>query len=285
MDPTPLLGRCDTRRSSFVVGIGRFVMEIDILGIDLAKNVFQLHGAGRSGRPVHRSKVSRGGLMEAVTRLCPRIVAMEACASAHYWARRFMATGIEVRLISPQYVSPFVKTNKNNRNDAEAIVEAACRPTMRFVTVKSVEQEDILAVHRMRGILVRQRTGIINQVRGLLGERGLVMPRTTQAFKRAIPDILANGSADLTPFVRQLVAQMIEHLLNLEAQICNLEGAIKEFVRRSELCRKITAVAGVGLAQMWEFCCDRKNHGAISAGFFDQTFLIDYRKLLVTPGR
>jgi len=129
---------------------------------------------------------------------------MEACSSAHHWARRFIALGIEVRLISPQYVSPFVKTNKNDRNDAEAIVEAASRPTMRFVSIKSVEQEDIQAVHRMRAILVRQRTAVINQIRGLLAERGLIIARSPQAFKRAIPTLLGNEGSELTAFCQAL---------------------------------------------------------------------------------
>ena len=141
-------------------------MDIDILGIDLAKRVFQLHGADRSGRALHRSKVTRDGFVEAVRSLRPRVVAMEACSSAHHWGRCFRAMGIEVRLISPQYVSPFVKTNKNDRNDAQAIVEAASRPTMNFVTVKSVEQQDMQAVHRVRELLVHQRTALINQARG-----------------------------------------------------------------------------------------------------------------------
>lgn len=123
-------------------------MEIDMLGIDLAKQVFQLHGADRRGRATHRGKVSRGSLFESVRILTPRMVVMEACSTAHHWARRFQSLGIEVRLISPQYGAPFVKTNKNDRNDAEAIVEAASRPAMRFVTVKSVERQDIQAAHR-----------------------------------------------------------------------------------------------------------------------------------------
>ena len=128
-------------------------MDIDILGIDLAKRVFQLHGADRRGHVLHRSKVTRDGFVQAVRSLRPRLVAMEACSSAHHWARCFQAMGIEVRLISPQYVSPFVKTNKNDRNDAQAIVEAASRPTMTFVTVKSLEQQDMQAVHRVRSCL------------------------------------------------------------------------------------------------------------------------------------
>jgi len=140
-------------------------MEIDILGIDLAKRVFQLHGAGRRGQALHRSKVMRAGLLEAVRILHPRIIGMEACSSALHWARRFQELGIEVRLISPQYVIPFVKTNKNDRNDAEPIAEAAGRPTMRFVTVKSVEQQDMQAVHRVRELLVAQRTASCLEVR------------------------------------------------------------------------------------------------------------------------
>ena len=144
-------------------------MEIDVLGIDLAKRVFQLHGASRSGRALHRSKVSRPGLIEAINRLNPRTVVMEACSSAHHWARRLQSMGFAVRLISPQYVAPFVKTNKNDRNDAEAIVEAASRPAMRFVSVKTVEQQDMQALHRQRQMLNQQRTALINQVRGILG--------------------------------------------------------------------------------------------------------------------
>lgn len=202
-------------------------MEIDILGIDLAKHVFQLHGAERSGRAVYRAKVGRGALMESIHQLRPRMVVMETCSSAHHWARRLMSLGIEVRLISPQYVAPFVKTNKNDRNDAEAIVEAASRPTMRFVTVKSVEQEDIQAVHRMRAILVRQHTAVINQIRGLLAERGQIIARSAQAFKHAIPALLSSEGSELTAFCQRLLTEMLQHLQALEARIRWLEVAIR----------------------------------------------------------
>ena len=221
-------------------------MEIDILGIDLAKHIFQLHGAERSGRAVHRSKVGRAALVEKVCKLRPRVIAMEACSSAHHWARRFISMGIEVRLISPQYVAPFVKTNKNDRNDAEAIAEAASRPTKRFVSVKSVEQEDIQAVHRMRAILVRQRTAVINQIRGLLAERGLIIARSAHAFKRDIHALLSGEGSELTAFCHALLTDMLQHLQELEGRIHRLEVAIQDFVRNSALCRKITAVDGVG---------------------------------------
>lgn len=221
-------------------------MEIDILGIDLAKRVFQLHGADRHGRVQHRSKVSRAALLAAVRELRPRVIAMEACSSAHHWGRCFQQMGVEVRLISPQYVSPFVKTNKNDRNDAEAIVEAACRPAMRFVTVKSVDQQDMQAAHRVRQLLVHQRTALINQVRGLLGERGVTIAQSPGAFKRAMPEILAQCDGELTSFGRALMTDLLQAVEALEQRIAQAEAWIKSFMNRSALCKKITAIAGVG---------------------------------------
>jgi transposase len=144
-------------------------------------------GKTRRGHALHRSKIAIAALMDAVRQLEPKMIAMEACSSAHYWARQFKEVGIDVKLISPHYVKPFVKTNKNDRNDAEAIVEAACRPSMNFVPVKSVEQQDIQAVHRMRELLMHQRTALINQARGLLAERGITIARSPGAFKSLCP--------------------------------------------------------------------------------------------------
>jgi len=201
-------------------------MEIDVLGIDLAKQIFQLHGADRRGHVVHRAKVSRSSFFESVRALNPKVVVMEACGTAHHWARRFQSLGIEVRLISPQYVAPFVKTNKNDRNDAEAIVEAASRPTMRFVTIKSVEQQDIQAAHRMRAVMLRHRTALINQMRGLLGERGLAISRSPEAFKRAMPEIL--------------------HTSAIEERVRLIEASIQSFMKKSTLCKKIAEIPGIG---------------------------------------
>ena len=221
-------------------------MEIDILGIDLAKQVFQLHGADRRGRVLHRAKVSRGSLFESVRTLKPRLVVMEACSSAHHWARRFQSLGTEVRLISPQYVAPFVKTNKNDRNDAEAIVEAASRPTMRFVPVKSVEQQDIQAAHRMRAILLRHRTALINQMRGLLGERGFAISRSPEEFKRAVPELLRANADELTSFCRTLLTELLVHLRAIEERIHFIEISIHSFMKRSALCAKIAQIPGIG---------------------------------------
>jgi transposase len=221
-------------------------MEIDVLGIDLAKQVFQLHGADRRGRVVHRAKVSRSSFFESVRTLKPRKVVMEACSTAHHWARRFQSLDIDVRLISPQYVAPFVKTNKNDRNDAEAIVEAASRPAMRFVTVKSVEQQDIQAAHRMRAILLRHRTAMINQMRGLLGERGLMISRSPEAFKRAIPELLSKSANELTSFCQTLLTELLQHLHALEERIHLIEVSIQSFMKKSSLCKKIAEVPGIG---------------------------------------
>jgi transposase len=221
-------------------------MDIDILGIDLAKRVFQLHGADRSGHALHRSKVMRDGFIEAVRSLHPRVVAMEACSSAHHWARCFREMGIEVRLISPQYVTPFVKTNKNDRNDAQAIVEAASRPTMNFVAVKSVEQQDIQAVHRVRQLLVHQRTALINQARGLLGERGVTMAKSPEAFKRAVPRILSVCEDEVTSICQSMVLEIMQQIQAIEAHIQRAETWLKSFMKRSPLCKKIAVVGGVG---------------------------------------
>lgn len=221
-------------------------MGIHILGIDLAKHVFQLHGASRSGLALHRSKVSRPGLLAAVKRLEPRLVVMEACSSAHHWARQLQAMGIEAKLISPQYVAPFVKTNKNDRNDAEAIVEAASRPAMRFVSIKTVEQQDIQALHRMRQLLVHQSTAIINQARGILAERGIVIAKKPAAFHRAMPEVLACQNVEFTEFCRGLIVELLEQLHTVEERISQADAKIKAFMRSSALCRKIGAIDGVG---------------------------------------
>lgn len=146
--------------------------EISMIGLDLAKNVFQVHGADRTGHPVLRKKLRRGQVLEYFAKLPHCVVAMEACASAHYWAREIGCLGHKVRLIHPAYVKPFVKRQKNDLVDAEAICEAASRPTMRFVAVKSEETQASAMVLRARELLVRQRTQLINAVRGHLGERG-----------------------------------------------------------------------------------------------------------------
>lgn len=221
-------------------------MQIDVLGIDLAKRVFQLHGVTASGAIVYRSKVSRPSLLQAVERLEPRLVVMEACASAHHWARQLLGRGIAVKLISPQFVVPFVKTNKNDRNDAEGIVEAASRPAMRFVAVKSVQQQDIQAIHRLRELYVHQRTAVINHVRAVLAERGVVIGKSPASFHKAMPGVLAAEAGEVTIDCRALLVDALQHLNSLEARIEEADARIKRLMTSSELCQRIGQIPGVG---------------------------------------
>lgn len=150
--------------------------DINLLAIDIAKNIFQLHGIDKIGKAVLKKRLSRVKLPEFIANLPTCTVVVEACGSANYWARQFQQHGHEVKLISPQFVKPFVKSNKNDQNDAQAIAEAASRPNMRFVSLKTVEQQDIQSLHRIRERLISQRTALMNQMRGLLAEYGLIIP-------------------------------------------------------------------------------------------------------------
>lgn len=152
-------------------------MKVTTVGIDLAKNVFQVHGVSESGKPVLRKQLKRHQVLEFFANMQPCLIGMEACGSAHHWARRLQALGHTVRLMAPQFVKPYVKTNKNDAADAEAICEAVARPTMRFVPIKNVEQQAVLALHRARQGFVKARTAQANQIRGLLAEFGLIIPK------------------------------------------------------------------------------------------------------------
>jgi transposase len=177
-------------------------MEVTTVAIDLAKNVFALCGADAKGRVVLRKELRRAQLPDFMRRLGPCVVGMEASGGAHYWARQLAALGYEIRLISPSLVTPYRKGNKTDRNDAEAILEAVTRPTMRFVAVKSVAQQDLLALHRVRSQLVKNRTALCNQLRGLLRERGVVVRTGPIALKRALPPALADESNELSGEMR-----------------------------------------------------------------------------------
>jgi transposase len=182
-------------------------MKLSRVGVDLAKNVFQVHGVDRHDKVVWRRRLTRKrwlpALMEQADPGCE--IGMEACASAHHWARELQSHGDTVRLIPPQFVKPYVKSNKNDANDAEAICEAMSRPNMRFVAVKSVAQQDIQATHRIRAELMRQRRAKANQIRGLVAEYGLVAPLTLHALRRTIPGWLEDAENGLTDYFRSLL--------------------------------------------------------------------------------
>ncbi len=174
-------------------------MKITTLGIDLAKNVFHLCGVEAHGKVILRKRLSRKTLLGFVAKLPPCLIGLEACGGAHYWARTFRRLGHEVKLMPPQYVKPYVKTNKNDTNDAEAICEAVGRPTMRFVGIKEVGQQDIQTLHRIRSGSLQARTRIVNQARGLLAEYGIVVGRQIRQLRRRLPEILEEADNGLPP--------------------------------------------------------------------------------------
>jgi len=219
---------------------------IKAIGIDLAKSVFHLHGVDAQGMVMTRKRLSRRKLAELMAQLPPCLVAMEACGGAHYWARKFQAMGHDVRLISPQFVKPYVKSNKNDMADAEAICEAVQRPTMRFVPIKSIEQQDILSIHRAREQVVRRRTAQGNQIRGLLMEYGLVIPKGMCALHAQLPDILADADNELTLMFRDLLQGLWEELINLDHHIAGYDQQIKTLSEQSAVCKRLMTIPGVG---------------------------------------
>jgi transposase len=197
-------------------------MDIATIGFDLAKTVFQVHGADAKGRPALRRKLRRGKVLAFFAGLPSCLVGMEACASAHYWAREIQALGHEVRLIPPQYVRPFVKTNKNDAADAEAICEAVTRPTMRFAPAKSAEQQSVLMLHRARELLVRQRTMVINALRGHCAELGLIVAQGASKVEELVAIIEDPGDVRLPPLAREALGSLVEQLRSAQARIKQL---------------------------------------------------------------
>jgi transposase len=221
------------------------VDEITTIGLDLAKSVFQAHGADASGAVVFRKKLRRDQLLGFFAGQPRCVVAMEACASAHYWAREIAALGHETRLIPPAYVKPFVKRQKNDEADAEAICEAAQRPTMRFVGPKSAEAQGAAVVFRTRDLLVRQRTQLINALRGHLGEFGFVARQGAGHVAKLI-DLVADPSSELPAEARPVLAVIAESLQLLQAKIAILDREIAARAKASPVARRLMTIPGVG---------------------------------------
>jgi len=221
-------------------------MKITTIGIDLAKNVFQVHGVDEHGKVVLRKQLRRDQMAVFFANLPPCLIGMEACGSAHYWARKLSALGHTVRLMAPQFVKPYVKTNKNDCNDAEAICEAVGRPNMRFVAVKSVEQQAVLAQHRVRQGFVKARTAQANQIRGLLSEFGLIIPQGIAHIAKRAPALLEEASNELPVSFRQLMQRLLCHLKELDRQVQELEAQIKAWHLQSESSRKLEKIPGIG---------------------------------------
>ena len=219
--------------------------EATIIGVDLAKRVFQLHGAAADGSVVFRKKLSRAQFLPFLAGQPSCTVAIEACATAHGWAREAEKLGHTVRLIPPIYVKPFVKRQKNDIADAEAIAEAAARPTMRFVAVKSEEQQGRAMLFRTRDLFVGQRTQLINALRGHLAEHGLVAPQGPAHLKR-LADALADESSSLCATVRDLGAVYLEQIATLDVVIAALDKKLREAASNAETVRRLQTMPGVG---------------------------------------
>lgn len=221
-------------------------MNITTLGIDIAKNVFHLHGTNAQDKVELKKRMRRKQVLDFVQKLPPCLVGMEACGGSHYWARKFRAYGHTVKLMAPQYVKPYVKTNKNDYNDAEAINEAVSRPSMRFVGIKSIEQQDIQALHRVRSRLMQMRTALSNHIRGLLMEYGIVVEKQIGHLRKGLPLILEDASNELSGDMRALFAELYEELVELDKRIKQKDKAILAVHRESELCQRLGEVEGVG---------------------------------------
>ena len=230
---------------------GRFGREVGCDGrqcdrLDIAKNVFQVHGVDERGRTVLRKRLRRRQVAEFFANLPRCIVGLEACGGAHYWTRVLSRFGHDVRLLAPQFVKPYVKSNKNDAADAEAICEAVGRPSMRFVPAKSVEQQDMQALHRIRSRLIGSRTQLGNQIRGLLAEYGIVLPLQLNRLTKALPTLLEEGENELTSMGRALFASLFAELLQLEERIAGFDRQLAAIYRRSPQCRRIAEVEGIG---------------------------------------
>ena len=219
--------------------------EVTIIGIDLAKRVFQLHGASGDGSVVFRKKLSRGQVLAFISQQSRCVVAMEACATAHGWGREFEKLGHDVRLIPPVYVKPFVKRQKNDAADAEAIVEAALRPTMRFVAVKTEDQQARAMLFRTRRMFVSQRTQLINALRGHLAEHGVVAATGTAQLKR-LADVLEDSDTALPEGVRDLGQMYLVQIAELNARVAELDQKMRCAAKEADVARRLQTMPGVG---------------------------------------
>lgn len=224
----------------------RVKQEIAVVGIDLGKTWVQVCGQDGGGQVQLERKMKPKALRTWLCQLPPCRIGMEACGRSHHWARVLQGYGHEVRLIAPQFVKPFVKTNKHDRADAEAICEALARPSMRFVGVKTVSQQDLQSVHRIRSLAVGQRTALVNQVRGLLAEYGIEIAQGRRQVRKALPGILEDGENGLSPIFREGLGELYEELVHLDARVEQLDCKIEQRARADEQAQRLMTIPGVG---------------------------------------
>ncbi|NIP17670.1 MAG: IS110 family transposase [Xanthomonadales bacterium] len=219
--------------------------DVSTIGLDLAKNVFQVHGVDGSGKTVIRRQLRRGQVLPFFKRLPPCLVGMEACATSHYWAREITALGHEVRMMPARYVKPYVKRNKNDLADAEAICEAVTRPSMRFVPIKTPAQQSILMLHRTRELFVRQRIMLVNALRAHLAEFGIVAGVGRNGLEKLL-EVIAGGDERVPPEARDCLLALRDQLVLAKQQILEADRRILAWHRANELSRRLDDIPGVG---------------------------------------
>jgi transposase len=219
--------------------------QITTIGLDLAKHVFQIHGVDGAGKVLVRTQLRRAAVLRFFEGLPPCLVGMEACGTAHHWARELIKLGHTVRLMPPAYVKPYVKRGKTDASDAEAIAEALTRPTMRFVAVKTVDQQSVLMLHKVRDLLVRQRTMLINALRGHLAEFGIIAARGPGGVKAAIA-ALHEAQDGLPDLARQVLHGLVDQMRAVGAAITAAEKRIMAWHRASEASQRLATIPGIG---------------------------------------
>lgn len=218
---------------------------IKVLGIDLAKNVFQLHGTDAKGKRVLTKRLNRSKMIEFVAKLSPCLIGIEACTGAHYWARLFESMGHTVKMMAPQFVKPYVRSNKNDRNDARGIAEAVTRPDMKFVPIKKIEQQDVLLSHRARQLAVKQCVAQANQIRGLLAEYGIIIPKGMTHIK-SLMQVLEDNKDKITPRANQIFIRLYEQFKGYSDQVIIYDKEIEQMAEQDAMCREIMKIGGIG---------------------------------------
>lgn len=221
-------------------------MKITRVGLDIAKQVFQVHGVDEHDKARLRKQLARGKVLAFFAQLPPCLIGIEACASAHYWGRELTKLGHTVRLMAAQFVIPYRSRSKNDANDAEAICEAVGRPKMRFVAIKSEEQQSVLMVHRARTLVMANRTAQVNQIRGLLGEFGIIVPKGVARLRRELPGILEEAENGLPILARQVLAGLLEQFHELDARINAYDRQIRALAQASEPACRLMQVEAIG---------------------------------------
>jgi len=216
------------------------------IGLDIAKSIFQVHGVDAHGKPVLQRKLRRGEVLRLFANIEPCLVGIEACHSSHYWGRELSKLGHQVRLMPTQYVKPFVLGGKNDANDAAAICAAVRRPDMRWVAIKSAEQQSVQSLHRMRARLIQERTAKSNQIRSMFSEEGFVFARSIAQLRRSVVQLISQENTRLTPILRRLAAMYLEQLDALDRWLAELQAQLHELFVQREDCRLLASVPGIG---------------------------------------